>query len=66
MGKNSFNIATWAYIIGWIPISIIVGYISHHLGWDETIHPLTGIFLAALIFLIYAIPVVNYLEKKKK
>jgi sugar phosphate permease len=65
MVKNSLDRATWAYILGWIPISLVVGYVINFLGWDETF-PLLSLVVAMVIFLIFVVPLVAHLEKKSK
>ena len=64
--RSSFDLAAWAYLLGWIPISIIVGYIVHFLGWDETFSFLTYLVIAAIIFLVCVVPFVAHLEKKSR
>jgi len=66
MNKIIFEKVVWIWIIGWIPTSLIVGYIIFFLKWHETVHPLIDIVITSVIFLLYAIPLVRYLEKKKK
>ena len=61
--RSSFDLAAWAYLLGGIPISIIVGYIVYFLGWDEPFH-LTYLVIAAVIFLVCVVPFVAHLEKK--
>ncbi len=63
--RSSLDLAGWAYLLGWIPISIIVGYIVHFLGWDETF-PLIYLVIALVIFLIFVVPLVDHLEKKSR
>jgi len=65
MGKGSFERATWYYILGWFPIYFITGFIVHLLGWDKTF-PLLYLVIAAVIFLIFVVPIVVHLEKKSK
>jgi hypothetical protein len=66
MNKVSFNQLVWIWLIGWIPISLIIGYIVITFKWNETINPLIDIVISSIIFLVYAILTVIYLEKKKK
>ena len=65
MVKSSLDMASWAYLLGWIPISLIVGYIVNFLGWDETF-PLLSLVVALVIFLIFVVPFVAHLEKKSQ
>lgn len=63
--RSSLDLAGWAYLLGWILISIIVGYIVHFLGWDETF-PFIYLVIALVIFLIFVVPLVDHLEKKSR
>lgn len=63
--RSSFDLAAWAYLLGWIPISIIVGYIVHVLGWDEDF-PLAYLVIPAIIFFVCVVPFVAHLEKKSQ
>jgi len=63
--KSSLERATWAYLLGWIPISLIVGFIVNFFGWDETF-PLVHLVIALIIFLLFVVPLVAHLEKKSK
>ena len=65
MVKNSLDRATWAYILGWIPISLVVGFVINFLGWDKTF-PLLSLVVALVIFLIFVVPLVAHLEKKSQ
>lgn len=63
MVKSSLDIAFWVYLLGWIPIYLIVGYIVNLLGWDETF-PLIHIVIALVIFFVFVVPLIAHLEKK--
>ena len=65
MEKSSFERATWYYLLGWFPISLIVGYIVNFFGWDETF-PLLSLVIALVIFLVFVVPLVAHLEKKSQ
>jgi len=65
MVKGSLDMASWAYLLGWIPISLVVGYVVNFLGWDETF-PLLSLVVALVIFLIFVVPLVAHLERKSK
>jgi hypothetical protein len=64
-GKSLLDRATWAYLLGWIPIYFIVGYIVYILGWNKT-YPLIDLLIAFIIFLIFVVPLVAHLEKKSQ
>ena len=59
--RSSLDRATWAYLLGWIPIYLIVGYIVNFLGWDNDF-PLIHIVIALVVFLVLVIPLVAHLE----
>lgn len=48
----------------WIPIYLVVGYLTMVLGWYQTIHPLIWLPIAAVIVFLVAIPYLRYVEKK--
>ena len=62
--SSSLDRAVWMYLLGWIPIYLIVGYIVNFLGWDET-YPLIHVVIALVIFLVFVVPLVAYLEKSR-
>ena len=53
-----------AYLVGWFPIYILVGIVVTFLGWGD--NSLLPIIIAAVIFLIFFVPLVDHLEKKYK
>ena len=66
MIKVSLDTIVWIWLAGWIPISLIVGYIVFLLKLHESVHPLIDIVIVSVIFLLYAILLVRHLEKKRK
>jgi Na+-transporting methylmalonyl-CoA/oxaloacetate decarboxylase beta subunit len=66
MGKVSvwtgFGIAS----LLWVPIYLVVGYLTMYFGWDKTIHPLIWLPIAAVIVFVVAIPYLKYVEKKSQ
>ena len=62
--KSSFELALMAYLVGWFPISILVGIIVTFLGWGDNF--LLPLVITVAIFLIFFVPLVDHLEKKYK
>ncbi len=50
----------------WIPISLVVGYLTMYFGWDNSIHPLVWLPISTAIVFLIAIPYLIYLGKKSK
>ena len=53
------------YLLGWLPIYYIVGYLVHLAGWDKTIHFLIYLVIATVIFVLFAVPLILYMERKQ-
>jgi hypothetical protein len=64
MGKISFNKIMWIWVLGWIPLSLTIGYIVFLLDWHKTIHPLIDVVITTVIFLIYIVPLISHLENE--